>query len=414
MNDTNPLLLMVCFPVSVHSQRWVSMLAGSGYRVVVFPSVLQDYCGEFEFAGVVATREAAERYPAGSILRYDDSRIESVAASATERRVGYVPLKSAVHVGAHLLSSPDSLLSAIDNLRPDILHTLELQHAGYVGLEARLRRPDDFPIWIASGWGSDTFLYRKLPEHLDRLQTMARVLDGFHSDCARDGALLEQWGFRGLHFPAVAASGGVDLATYPHPDDLPPPSQRRMILVKGYHHWAGRGMDVLLAIHKIAPALHGLQIRISHAPPVMARAATIVARENGLDIVADPYYPDQASAVHRLAAARVVVGYGISDGISTTLLEAMTVGTYCIQADTACGCEWIEPGVSGMAVPAHDVDALAAALLRAATDDDLVDAAVWRNRQEIEWRWSAEAVAPLVLGGYAALLGAGESRWRKA
>jgi glycosyltransferase involved in cell wall biosynthesis len=143
---------------------------------------------------------------------------------------------------------------------------------------------------------------------------------------------------------------------------------------------------------------------VANAGAPLVKMVESLRRENGLDIVADTYFPDHARAIERLAQARVVIGYGISDGISTTLLEAMAVGTFCIQANTACGCEWIRSGIDGLEVPPHDVDSLASAILRAVTDDDLVDAPVARNRREIEQRWSIEAVAPLITQGYHALL----------
>jgi len=90
----------------------------------------------------------------------------------------------------------------------------------------------------------------------------------------------------------------------------------------------------------------------------------------------------------------------------TSLLEAMTVGTFCIQADTACGCEWISPGVTGLVVPPHDVAAMSNAILKAVTDDALVDNAVQPNREVIRRRWSAEAVRPLVIKGYQSILAA--------
>lgn len=404
-----PLLLVVCFPASVHSARWVRLLRSSPYRVVVFPSVLQEYCVEFgDMVGVRSAAEAEALRP-GGIGVIDEALAPSIAASMQERRQGYRHPASAVAVTDEIAPSPDGLLRALAWLRPAVLHSLELQHAGYLCLEARRRHGPGFPRWLASSWGSDTILYRKLPGHRERLIEMAKVLDGYHSDCARDYPLFEELGFRGRFFPQIAASGGVDLADYPDPVYLPPPSLRRVVVVKGYHGWAGRGLDILLALHQIAPCLKGFHIRVANAGAAMARTAEALRRDDGLDIVVDPYFPDQARAIERLAQARLVIGYGISDGISTTLLEAMAVGTFCIQADTACGCEWVRMGIDGLEVPPHDVDQLAEAIQRALTDDALVDGAVARNRREIERRWTITAVGPVVTQGYCDLMAAEKS-----
>ncbi len=37
-------------------------------------------------------------------------------------------------------------------LRPDIIHSLELQNAGYLVLQAKARLGKSFPTWIATNW----------------------------------------------------------------------------------------------------------------------------------------------------------------------------------------------------------------------------------------------------------------------
>lgn len=402
--ERHPLVLAVCFPVSVHAARWVAMLRATRFRVVVFPSVLHDYCPEFRFDDSVCSREDAERLGPGEIGCVPPDSIVSLARTGSKRRLDYRPPRSAVHVTPELTPDPDSLVDAVSRLQPDLVHSLELQHGGYLTLEARRRLHPGFPIWLASSWGSDVFLYRKLATHRPWLEEMARSLDGFHSDCARDNPVLSEMGFGGTFFPRVAASGAVDLADYPHPDTLAPTSHRRGILVKGYHNWAGRGLDILLAIHRIAPKLRGFRIRVANGDKAMVRTAEAMRREDGLDIAVDPYFPNHGTAIRRLAESRLAVGYGISDGISTTLLESMAVGTFCIQADTACGSEWIRPGLDGLVVPPHDPEALADAIAAAACDDSLVDSPVGRNREVVERDWNIRTVAPRVVAGYESLL----------
>ena len=103
-----------------------------------------------------------------------------------------------------------------------------------------------------------------------------------------------------------------------------------------------------------------------------------------------PYLDDPDHAIDRLAEARAVVGVGISDGISTTLLEAMAVGTLPIQSCTACADEWIEHGRSGFIVSPHDTGAIAEAIIQATSDDALVDNAAEINLRTVKSRWSSK------------------------
>jgi glycosyltransferase involved in cell wall biosynthesis len=88
-----------------------------------------------------------------------------------------------------------------------------------------------------------------------------------------------------------------------------------------------------------------------------------------------------------LAEAPAVLGVGISDGISTTLLEAVAVGTLPIQSSTASD-ERLEHGRSGFVVSPYNTEEIAEAVIRAVTDDALVDQAAEINRQAVMARWS--------------------------
>jgi glycosyltransferase involved in cell wall biosynthesis len=403
-DSESPVVVLVCFPFSIHAARWANLFRASTFRIVVFPSVIQPRCPEFEpFHEITSLKQVDDLMP-GEIGVISGNLVDVVADSAEDRLRGYKPIRSYAEAVPETTPSPASLVKLIKAIRPTLVHSLELQHGGYLCLEARRRMDSDFPRWLASSWGSDIFLYRKLPEHVPVLRELFQNIDALHSDCARDFDLAAELGFHGHRFPVVPAAGGADLSGYPDPASLPLPSKRNVILVKGNHGWSGRGINILMALHRVAPAIKRYRIRVSHSGSAVQRSVEMLAREDGLDIGLDPYYPYHSSAIERLAAARFVVATGVSDGIGTTLLEAMAVGTFCIQGNTSCACEWVTPGRTALITSPHDVAALGAAITKAATDDALVDDAVAINRKTIVQRWSAEVVKPIVIEGYENLI----------
>ena len=48
--------------------------------------------------------------------------------------------------------------------------------------------------------------------------------------------------------------------------------------------------------------------------------------------------------------SRIYIGCSISDGISTSFLEALIYGAYPIQTDTSCANEWVEKGAKASLV----------------------------------------------------------------
>jgi glycosyltransferase involved in cell wall biosynthesis len=182
------------------------------------------------------------------------------------------------------------------------------------------------------------------------------------------------------------------------------PSRRREIVLKGYHGWSGRALHILAAIHMAADALRGFKIRLTLGGEAVNHTVNALAEIDGLDIISEVYLDRHEDVLTRLGRARVVVGMGISDGISTTLLEAMAVGTFPMQGCHSCGDEWIESGRTGFLISPHDVDGLARAIRRAVEDDEMVDRAAPINRETVVRRWNATTNGEIAVRSYRALL----------
>jgi len=78
------------------------------------------------------------------------------------------------------------------------------------------------------------------------------------------------------------------------------------------------------------------------------------------------------------AMSRIYIGCSISDGISTSFLEAIAKGVYPIQTTTSCAGEWIDKGVVASLINL-DIDQLSEALNLAVSDDKVVDFAAKKN-----------------------------------
>ncbi len=94
---------------------------------------------------------------------------------------------------------------------------------------------------------------------------------------------------------------------------------------------------------------------------------------------------------HRLMAdifrsSRLSVSLSEHDGTPNTLLEAMACGAFPIVGDLASVREWIDDGNNGLVVPVKDPTVVAAALVRALTDDALVQAARKENDRLVRER----------------------------
>jgi len=393
MTRERPLILVVAMADSIHAARWMQAQRGGPFRMVLVPVSAAGPIAEFGLLQPVRDAgEAASMGPDG--LGIWSGHPEGILAGPPDSTPP--PIWQADR--ASLLRGAN-LAEAVEALRPDLLHSLEIQHAGYASLEAARRLGASFPIWMVSNWGSDLQLYRKLPEHRVVLEALVRRMDAYLGECRRDQRIARELGYLGPLCEALPASGGADFTALPTLGNLPPPSARQDILIKGYHGWSGRALHVLSALHLSAPSFVRFRIRVVLAGPAVKETVAMLRERDGLDVEVDDYRSAHADALSRLASARMTIGVGISDGIGTTTLEAMALGSFPISGSTACVNEWITSGEDGFIIDPHDVAGMAQAMVRAAEDDALVDAAARRNRAEVERRWdrtvNADAAARL-------------------
>jgi Glycosyl transferases group 1 len=388
-------ILVVAMPDSVHTLRWLQTVRSGTRPLVLLPATTHPVLSELSSLPRITCARDAARLGAG------DVGIFEVPDEAWTEPPDPLPAPIGFNARAAIVRGT-SVARAIRALRPILIHSMEIQLAGYACLQAARLIGGEFPRWLVSNWGSDVFLYEKLAEHRPVLMELAQRADGFVSECQRDIAIVRRLGFKGQQPFVLPASGGANFEDLQNPATAP--SSRREIVVKGYHGWSGRALHILSALHLAAPTLDGFQIRVVLASRVVADTADKLSRISGLDIEAEPWHPEHDTALARMARARLMIGVGISDGIGTTLLEAMALGVFPIVASTSCAGEWIRSGVDGFIVNPHDVDEIAQAITRAATDDVLVDAAAPRNRAEVERRWNARMNSDAALAIYKAVV----------
>jgi glycosyltransferase involved in cell wall biosynthesis len=380
-------ILVVGMLTSVHIARWLQMIRREDAAILLFPVYIHQW--DFQLPPpmryISLLEVSTSLLPGLWVVRPNDicsSYDILVDATNCYRRWKHSFLKTVP------IAAPGRLRKCIELFRPDVLHSMEIQLAGYLCFETSRRMGRSFPPWVLSNWGSDIALFRKLPEHQSRIHNVCNRVDYYLAECARDHKVARDNGYRGPTLPVVPASGGSDIHSLTRRAPIQS-SRRRKILVKGYHGWSGRALLALSAIALAHRHLKGFKIEISLIGEFVNDWVARLRSELHLDVEVSPYLDNHNEAIDRLSEARAVIGVGISDGISTTLLEAMAVGTLPIQSNTACADEWVEHGKSGLIVSPHNTASIADAVIRAASDDAFVDQAAEINLRTVKLRWDA-------------------------
>ncbi|MFA5294479.1 MAG: glycosyltransferase family 4 protein [Methanoregulaceae archaeon] len=365
-------ILFVARSNSIHTARWISQLSETGWDFYLFPSI----------------DNGRTHQDLRNITIYHSFYSSNKQKPLTVRIKGFpVIFKTLAAIGriAIKIFFPNyrkkQLKKIIQEIKPDIIHSLEFQAAGYLVLEIKKELKNEFPPWIATNWGSDIYHFGRFKDHKEKITDILSLCDYYQCECNRDIELAKKMGLTGKIFPVVPNTGGFDLKQISEFGIRTPPSSRKIIVLKGYQGWAGRALVGLRALELCADYLNEFTVVLYSADsPEVKIAAELFSDSTNIPAIIMP--PSSHEDILKLfGQARIYLGLSISDAISTSLLEALIMGAFPIQSNTSCADEWIIDGKSGFIVPPEDPDVIASAIRKAITDDNLVDTAAQINEE---------------------------------
>jgi hypothetical protein len=371
-------IVLVAMVDSIHVARWIAQFSPNEFEFTVFPSTPNRQIHK-DVAAMAASQGNINIYPFGGRLS--------------------VPLWGLdLFVGNRLRSW--FLQRIIRHVNPDFVHSLEFQHGAYLANQA-LRAGKLNHRFIATNYGSDIYWFQRYPKHLAQIKSVLERADLYSAECERDVQLALGYGFRGKVLPVIPNAGGI-LPKYASMPVLPP-NERKLLLIKGYDGWVGRATVAVAALPLIKDKLAGLEVVFYSCNGRTLRAIKKMSRETGITVTAYPKKKlSHAAMMELFSKALVYVGVSMSDGISTSLVEALAMGAYPVQTNTACTSEWFTPPAEGLEIDAIEVAALADLISQAMENVRAQSEQGWlQNRNEIIERIRSEAISGVARTYYA-------------
>lgn len=388
-------LLIVAMSDSVHLERWLSQISDQGWEIHLFPAIDLGWAGP-DLKNVTVHHSIygwrSSQAPKSQKLR----GIPVISDKLSDIIRRYLDRKMPSYRARQL-----KLL--IKLLKPDIIHSMEIQQAGYLVQNVRENWQGKFPKWIVTNWGSDIYLFGRFKEHKSKIRAVLSDCDFYFSECQRDVCLAKQLNFKGQILPVFPVSGGFDLTCMRRHRQPGPTSKRRLIMLKGYQGWAGRALVGLRALERAKKYLKGYKVVIYlvTSDSGVDLAAKIFSQSTGIpvEIVIAGSLP-YAKIIQKHGMARISIGLSISDAISTSMLEAMIMGSFPIQSNTGCANEWLKDGQTGILVPPEDPEIIEKAIIKALTNDKLVDQAAQANWQVTKERLDEKIIKKKMIDFY--------------
>ncbi len=362
-------VLVIAFADSIHTARWINQINHQNNEIYLFPNHNHQKISNAFSAKIKIIKSNIFKY-----LRYYFTKIIN--------QIIYKQKSKEINEQLYNTFRAKQIHRFIQQNKPDIIHSLEFQNSAYLTLFTKQKyyQNQSFPKWIVTNWGSDIYLFSRLKQHQNVIRQVLAECDYYSCECHRDIKLAQDFGFQGQFLPVFPNTGGFDLELISKLRQNGPTSQRKIIMLKGYQTWAGRALFGLRALERCADILQGYTIYVYSARTEDIQIAIeLFSQSTGIPIVAIPLNSSHQEILALHGQARISIGISISDGISTSLLEAIVMGSFPIQSWTACANEWIVNGETGLLVPPEDVEIIEEAIRQALTDDSLVDIAAQKN-----------------------------------
>lgn len=357
-------ILIIAFSDSIHTAHWIRQIYENDWEIYIFPSVVSNK---------MHTGLEKVNICIPYLLKENSNLISEIISRFYS---GFMDMIFPSYYGRRLARY-------IKRIKPDVIHTLETQHAGYLLLSVKEKyfKNKKFPMWWHTNWGSDIYLFGRLEKHKKRIRKVLSHCDYYSCECQRDVRLAKEFGFKNEVLPVYPNSGGFEIDTLKKlKRNNNNTSNRKIIMLKGYQGWAGRAFVGLRALTIVKDILEDYYVVIysCEGEPVEI-AAELFRLETGIEMKILPRSTPHEEILRYHNNARISIGLSISDAISTSFLEAIAMGSFPIQSYTSAADEWIKDGKTGMLVPPEDPDKVAEAIKKAKNDNKLVDTAARIN-----------------------------------
>ncbi len=313
---------------SIHVIRWIENLKDSSYELYWF-----DVLGR----GRLETLD--------SVCQFTDWQKRKIATVKGEYFLSKkAPLIYEKIVPFLEVTANEALEKIILEIQPDVIHSFEMQSCSYPILKTMRKHPNI--KWLYSCWGNDLYYYQQFPAHSKKIKQVLQRVDFLHTDCNRDFILAKKMGFLGTHVGVIPGGTGYKL------EGLEkyklPVAERKIILVKGYEHHLGRGLNVVKALESIKNEIYNYKVVVFGTHPSVI--AYIQNNQLNFDVF-DRHGLSHHELMKLMGKSLLYIGNSISDGMPNTLLEAVVMGAFPIQSNPGgVTAEIIENGVNGFLI----------------------------------------------------------------
>lgn len=307
-------ILLIGFPNSVHIKNWINAISGNN-KLYFFPSSIGKNILPKKKITIYDYSQTS--YHCLRLFLYIIKEFFDIQKIIFNHKIF---IKQLIH-------NKFFLREYIKELDPDIIHAFEFQHSGYL-LSAALSKKNFFKKKIIlSNYGSDVYYYNSYTYHNKQILKLLNISQECISESKRDINLIRGFNLEiKNHF--IPNSAGIKFY-FNHLKEL---KYRNGIIVKGYHGKFGRCLRIFKYASKIDYDFSKYIFYVYSANLFTRLYISIFFSKFNVSFID---YTDKKILLKYFANSKIYIGASISDGISTSALDAISTKTYPLQTDTS-------------------------------------------------------------------------------
>lgn len=395
-----PRILFIGSALSTHTHSWIGLLDGANFNVRLLSPFGYDTppTESFHIRTYLSVPELSLDTPLRYNLLFPEQSSSTPATSAPTswwQKLSQLRYPLLGQTSPPSTPTPPPALTSAEKLehrfvelmrqwRPDIVHTLGMFEASawWHGMRKRHDLRHGLRWVMQLRGGSDLEINRYVPEQRERIVELANDADQIVSDNLSNFSYLRELGVKESRFASIAPVPGMGGLDVPNgPDWEIPPSQRALLLwPKAYNTQYALALPVIealkIAAEKLPPTIRFVMLWTVQSEVrewLYALSETIRAR---CDIRG---HVPREQVLALLRETRILLAPSLVDGRPNTMLEAMVNGAFPIVSPLATIREIVkEPDNALFARNLYPTE-IAEAIIRAATDNELVERAGRKN-----------------------------------
>lgn len=391
-----PRILFVGEVLSSHASSWMSLLDGQEYNIRFFALPVGEPSESFPWQTYVTAAPAEPDAP----LRRGLPRSCFVSAASSQILTPESNWKGEL--------AKKYLAQVILSWKPDIIHTFGMTPAGEYYYDARKEVPQIAPIgrWILQlRGGSDLYFRHADPQrqYFGKIISEARTVI---SDNEFNYAYMERMGIPTANrasLSPVPGTGGIDVETLSSRWQGPPSARRTILWPKAYESQWAKAVSTLEALRLAWPRIKPCHVVMLMVGDEMRNWIRLLP-EDMRESMTLLNHIERQEVLDHMSSSRVMLAPSLVDGIPNSMWEAMASGAVPIVSPLPT----IEAVVRAdeNVLFAHNLhpDEIAEQIIRAMTDDALVDRIAEDNLSLVRSRADRAKIRPRVLQFYSDIL----------